>query len=322
MDEDQALSTDNFAEMLGGGGDNEQTDDSDSQNAEDAQETEQEAAPDDDADDAQEGDEGSEDEEQDDQPEKESTDAFLELEINGEKVKLTKDEVKNGYLRQQDYTQKSQSLAKDRQSWQSHVQQQAAEVQQFSQEIGALTGIDAQLQEYQNVDWQALRETDPLSYSAHMADWQNLKNVRGEVVESIGQKQQSLQRAQQQIFQQQTAEAQAYMAKVIPGFGKEHVAQIKDFGLKQGFTPAELGNVSDKRMLETLWKAAQYDKSQAATKQAIKKVSALPTKANKPAPASKPASQLNLDKQVKRVQQTGSVKDFAAMLAMTTSKKG
>lgn len=322
MDENQALSTDNFAEMLGGGGENEQTEESDSQNEDDAQEVEQEAAADEGTDDAQEGDEGEDEGEQDEQTNKDSTEAFLELEINGEKVKLSKDEVKSGYLRQEDYTQKTQSLAKDRQSWQAHVQQQAAEVQQFSQELGALTGIDAQIQEYQNVDWHSLRETDPLSYNTHMLEFQNLKAVRGEVVQSIGQKQESLAKAQQQIFLQQSQEAQAHMAKVIPGFGKEHIAQMKEFGLKQGFTAAELAAVSDKRTLETLWKAAQYDKTQAATKQAIKKVSALPTKANKAAPSSKPASQLNIEKQVKRVQQTGNVKDFAAMLAMTSSKKG
>ena len=318
MDEDQALTPSSFAEMMSAPDDNEQTDDSDSQNEGDDQETEQEAATDEGTDDAQEGEEGDDEGEQDEQPEKDSTDVLFELEINGEKVKVTKEEAKNGYLRQQDYTQKSQSLAKDRQGWQSHVQQQAAEVQQFSQEIGALTGIDAQLQEYQNVDWNALRETDPLSYSAHMADWQNLKSVRGEVVESIGQKQANLAKAQQQIFQQQSQEAQAYLVKAIPGFGKEHVAAIKEFGIKQGFSPKELGNVADGRMIETLWKAAQYDKSQAATKQVIKKVSALPTKANKPAAASKPASQLNIEKQIQRVKQTGSVRDFAALLGRTT----
>lgn len=314
MDEDQALSADNFAEMLGGEGDNEQTDDSDSQNADDAQETEQEAATEDDTDDAQDGEEGDEDGEQDEQPEKDSTDAFLELEINGEKVKLSKDEVKNGYLRQQDYTQKAQTLAKDRQNWQAHVQQQAAEVQQFSQELGSLTSIDEALQQYQQINWQQLRDEDPINYAAHATDFQNLKASRNDLVASIQQKQQNLEQARKQTFHEQSLEAQAHMAKVVPGFGKEHIKQINDFAMKQGFTANELKNVADKRMIETLWKAAQYDKSQAATKQAIKKVSALPTKANKPAPASKPASQLNTEKQLQRLKKTGSVRDFGALL--------
>jgi hypothetical protein len=310
---DEALTTNSFAEMMGGPADNEQTEDSDSQNDDTAQEVVEETAQDDAEQQESEGD----DQEQDEQPEKDSAEAFLELEINGEKVKVSKDEAKNGYLRQQDYTQKAQNLARERQESQAHIQQQFAQVQQFSTEIGQLTNLDATLSQYQNVDWQALRETDPLSYSTHLAEYNDMRARRGEMVQAIGSKQQQFAQMQAQQFQQQTQEAQTYLAAKIPGFGKEHLEQMKSFGTAHGFTPEELGNVSDKRMLEVLWKAAQFDKSQATTQKAVKAVAALPTKANKPAPASKPANEVNIDKQVKRVQQTGSLKDFGALLGMT-----
>lgn len=311
---DEALTTNSFAEMMSGPSDNEQTEQSDSQNDdEDTQETGEETAQDDaPADDA----EGS-DEEQAEQPEKDSAEAFLELEINGEKVKVSKDEAKNGYLRQQDYTQKAQNLARERQEVQAHVQQQFAQVQQFSNEIGQLTTIDATLNQYQNVDWPALRESDPLSYSTHLAEYNDLRARRGEMVQAIGSKQQQFAAMQSQQFAQQTQEAQTYLTAKIPGFGKEHLTQMKEFGVAHGFQAEELANVSDKRMLEVLWKASQYDKTQATTQKAVKAVAALPTKANKPAPASKPANEQNIDKQVKRVQQTGSLKDFGALLGMT-----
>jgi hypothetical protein len=311
MDED--LSTNSFAEMMSGPGDNEQTEDSDSQNDDVGQETEQETAPDDAEAEQAEGD----DSEQDEQPETDSAEAFLELEINGEKVKVSKDEAKNGYLRQQDYTQKAQNLARERQESQAHIQQQFAQVQQFSTEIGHLTNLDATLSQYQQVDWAALRESDPLSYSTHLAEFNDMRARRGEMVQAITSKQQQFAQMQQQQFLQQTQEAQTYLQAKIPGFGKEHLTQMKDFGVAHGFTPEELGNVSDKRMLEVLWKAAQFDKSQATTQKAVKAVAALPTKANKPAPASKPANEINIDKQVKRVQQSGSLKDFGALLGMT-----
>jgi hypothetical protein len=316
-DEGQALTTDSFASMLGGDGDNEQTEQSDSQNADETdQENSEETAQTDDA----ETEEAAEEEgdAQDEQPEKESTEAFLELEINGEKVKVSKDEAKNGYLRQQDYTQKAQKLAVERQEWNQHVAKQAAEVTQFSRELGALHTMDATLGEYEKVDWAALRNEDPMTYSVHMTDFNAMKAQRADMVAAIGHKQQSLQAAQKQSFAQASQEAAEHMAKVVPGFGKEHVAELREYGLKTGFSAEELSNVADKRSIEVLWKAAQYDKAQATKQTAIKAVSALPTKANKPAPASKPAAQLNAEKQVKRVQQTGNVKDFAALLAMTS----
>jgi hypothetical protein len=317
MDEDQTLDTGSFAEMLSGGGDNEQPDEPDSQNADEAQEAAEDTAQEGGDEGEQDGADEAADDEQAEQPEKDSAEAFLELEINGEKVALTKDEAKNGYLRQQDYTQKAQRLAQERQEWGQHVARQAAEVQQFSQEIGQLTNIDAALAEYQAVDWQALRETDPVSYAAHMADFNEMRVRRGDVVAAIGQKQQTLTAAQRQAFVQQSQEAQAHMATIVPGFGKEHIAEMKALGQKAGFTDAELANVADKRMLEVLWKAAQFDKQQSTTQQAIKKVSALPTKAAKAAPAAKPAAQLHIEKQTRRLDQTGSVKDFAALLGMT-----
>jgi hypothetical protein len=314
MDEDQPLNTDNFAEMLGGDDDNGQPE-TDPQSAETDQDPAQETDP-------PEGDpedkpEGEPETDPEGQPETDPAEAFLELEINGEKVKLSKDEAKNGYLRQQDYTQKAQRLAQERQDWTQHVQRQTAEVQQFSQEIGQLTNIDAAIKQYQAVDWQGLRESDPMSYSTHMADFNDLRARRGDMVASISQKQQALTAAQQQDFAQKSQEAQAHMATVVPGFGKEHIAEMRNYGMKLGFSADELANVADKRSLEVLWKAAQFDKQQATTQQAIKKVSALPTKAAKAAPASKPADQLNFEKQTRRLQQTGSVKDLAAALSMT-----
>lgn len=307
---DEELTANNFAEMLSAPADNEQTEESDSQNDEGEQESSEETATDEAA--PEEG--NADDEGQDEQPETDSTDAFLELEINGEKVKVSKDEAKNGYLRQQDYTQKAQNLARERQESQAHIQQQFAQVQQFSQELGQLTTLDATLNQYQNVDWAALREADPLSYNTHLAEFNDARMRRGEMVQAITFKQQQFAEQQQQQFAQQTQEAQAYLSEKIPGFGKEHLSQMKEFGIKHGFQPGELANVSDKRMLEVLWKASQYDKSQATTQKAIKAVSALPTKANKPAPAAKPVNEVVIDKQIKRVQQSGKVQDFAALL--------
>jgi hypothetical protein len=317
MDEDQPLNTDSFAEMLGGDGDNGQPE-TDPQSDEPEQEAAEETAPEGDEEGEQEGADEEADPEQAEQPEKDSADDFLELEIDGEKVKVSKDEAKNGYLRQQDYTQKAQRLATERQEWAQHVQKQAAEVQQFSQEIGQLTNIDAALRDYQAVDWNALREADPVSYAAHMADFNDLRARRGDVAVAIQQKQQQLQATARQDFAQKSQEAQAHMAKIVPGFGKEHVAEMRAYGQKLGFTDAELANVADKRSLEVLWKAAQFDKQQQTTQQAIKKVAALPTKAAKAAPASKPADQVNIEKQTRRLAQTGKVQDLATLLGMAS----
>lgn len=312
-DNTDALNTDSFADMLSGPDENEQPA-TDSQSAEAEQENSENAAQDDAQDESQDEADG-EGEAQDEQPEKDSANDVIELEIDGENVALTKDEVKNGYLRQQDYTQKTQALAKERQDQAEFVKAQMESVTQMSRELGQLHQIDATLQQYQNVDWQRLRAEDPLSYSTHLAEFNDLRARRGDVVQQIGQKQQQLTAKQAELFATQTKEAADHMAKVVPGFGEAHLKQMKDFGLKHGFTADELGKIADKRMLEVLYKASAYDKAQAETKQAVKKVAQLPTRAAKPAPASAPAAAQKVEKLKNRLAQTGSVKDFGALLS-------
>lgn len=312
-DNTDALNTDSFADMLSGPDENEQPA-TDSQSAEAEQENSENAAQDDAQDESQDEADG-EGEAQDEQPEKDSANDVIELEIDGEKVALTKDEVKNGYLRQQDYTQKTQALAKERQDQAEFVKSQMESVTQMSRELGQLHQIDATLQQYQNVDWQRLRAEDPLSYSTHLAEFNDLRARRGDVVQQIGQKQQQLTAKQAELFATQTKEAADHMAKVVPGFGESHLKQMKDFGLKHGFTADELGKIADKRMLEVLYKASAYDKAQAETKQAVKKVAQLPTRAAKAAPATTPAKDQRIDKLTRRISAGGaSAKDFAALL--------
>lgn len=307
--EDDALSTGNFAEMLDGPDDNEQTD-TDSQSDDTDQETGEETAQDDADGEAAEGD----DEAQAEQPETDSDAPFLELEINGEKVAVSKDEAKNGYLRQQDYTQKSQNLARERSELHQNVTQQLEQVQAMTQEIGQLTGIDARIEQYKNVDWETLKASDPLSFATHLAEFNDLRSKRGEVVNGIGQKQAQLSQAQAQQFAAQSAEAEQHLKTLIPDFGKQHLDTMKAYGQKVGFTAAELAGVSDKRMLEVIWKASQYDAGKAAASKVVKAVAALPTRAAKPPASAKPAAQEKTEKLTRRLSQTGSVRDFAALL--------
>lgn len=311
-DTNEALSTDNFADMLAGPDDNGQTD-TDPQSEQDDQETSDDTAQDEPEAEPQEDAEG--EEAQDGQPETDPAPDVIELDIDGEKVALTKDEIKNGYLRQQDYTQKTQALAREKQEQADFVKSQMETVTQYAKEFAQLNQIDSTLAQYQNVDWQALRAEDPLSYSTHLAEFNDLRARRADVVQGISAKQQTLTAKQQEVFATQTKEAAAHMATVVPGFGEQHLKQMKDFGLKLGFNAQELAAISDKRVMEALYKASAYEQSQAQAKQAVKKVSALPTRAAKPSPAVKPAKDQRVEKLSRKISAGGAkASDFAALL--------
>lgn len=286
----------------------------DSIDGEQAQENQQEEGQETEASADEQSAEGEEDPAQEEQPEKDSSEVFLEWESNGEKIRVSQDELKNGYLRQQDYTQKTQNLARESQALQARVQQEFQAVQSMATEFGQLASIDSQLQQYQQVNWQALKEQDPFAYGTALAEMNNLRAIREDVTRQIDGKRQYMTQLQAQTFQQATAEAEEHLKKAIPNFGTETLKTMKQYGEKLGFSAQELANVADKRMLQVLYEASQWRALQDKKPALQNKVKALPTKATKPAAQAVPQKQVQLDKQVRRLSQTGKTSDFAALL--------
>lgn len=273
-------------------------------------------------DEAEEADESDDSDESDtdEQPdEPDSADDFEEWEQDGEKIRVTKDELKKGYLRQKDYTQKTQQFANERQAIQQRIQAEFTAVQSLAGEYGQLANIDNQIQQYQSLNWQQLRDADPITYSTALAEYNNLRSVRDDAARAISSKQQYMQQQSAQQFAEQTKEAAEHLKKVIPNFSKQHVDAMKSYGAAKGFSAEELAQVSDKRMLEVLYEAAQWRALKAKKPAIDNKVKAVPTKATKQGTQSAPTTQLNIQKNLKRVQQTGNVKDFAALLGSAQS---
>lgn len=314
MDEDNVLTADDLANQLNGPDDNEQPGE-DSQNEGEEQETEQEDGQADETEGEQsEGDEG---EGQEEQSEKNSSEVTLEWEANGEKIRVTQDELKAGYMRQQDYTQKTQNLSRESQALQTRVQQEYQAVQALAVDYGQLTNIDSQLEQFKQLNWAALKEADPLQYNTYLAEMNNLRAIRADVANQIDGKRQQMSQLQQENFQKATAEAKEHLQKVIPGFGDATLQTMKQYGAKMGFTAQELAGVADKRMLQVLHEASQWRALQEKKPALTNKLKTLPTKATKPAGNTLPAKQVQLDKQVKRLSQTRSVSDFAGLLNLT-----
>lgn len=313
-----ALSTDDFASMLTQANQPEQPTE-DSSPAE-TQQPEVEAEPPAEAEEAteQEAPEAEAADEQDGQPQGPTDDAVVKWETAaGETFEVPVSELKNGYMRDADYRQKTQALADERKVATQQLQQQAAEIEALGPELGVLTSLQQQLQQYQQLDWNAIRAADPQQHSQLLADYLLLKDRVGEAKQSIANRRQQIQTAQAQSFAQATKEAAEHLRRVIPNFGDATIKQMSEFGKKAGFTEAELSAVADKRMLETLWKASQWDALQAKKPAVDNKVKALPPK-KAPATTAPPRNtkheQINKALQSKRALSTN---DFAALLKAT-----
>lgn len=189
-----------------------------------------------------------------------------EIDHEGEKYKLPKklaEEWKNGRLRQQDYTVKTQDLAKQRTEFET-AQQEFVARQQFQQQhiqaVAKVMAIDERLEQFQKLDWNALTDADPVQALKLDRQMRELQQQRAEQVDGLQQSQARLTFEQQQATARRQQEARLELSKEIPGFGTAEVQkQLLEVGKAAGYKQEELANVQDPRAVKLLHKAYLYD---------------------------------------------------------------
>ena len=215
------------------------------------------------------------DSDEDDEPEPED---LLEVVIDGERQRVTRDEAAKGYQRQADYTRKSQDLAKQRKALAAESQQISAEREKYAQ---ALAMVQNQLASEEQPDWSRLRDEDPFEYMVQKDAWRDkqerLQRVQAEQ-QMLAQQQAT---EQQQAMQQELANQRTVLLDRIPAWKDQSVAEkekseISAYARKAGFTDEEIAAVSDARAVELLHKAWQYDKLMSDGKVESKRVKKAP----------------------------------------------
>jgi len=167
--------------------------------------------------------------------------------------------------------------------------------------------------ETENLDY--LKETDPIGYAVKVAELsqreKQLAQVRAEQARLYEQQQREQQEQLGQVVQAESRK----LAEVIPEYadpqkGETLRRELREFGVKAGFSEQELANVYDSRAVLTLWKAMQYDKLQSAKPGITKKVNEAP-KVIKSGVSQPRDSSDEMKKLKARAKQTGRVADAA-----------
>lgn len=189
-----------------------------------------------------------------------------EIDHEGEKYKLPKklaDEWKNGRLRQQDYTVKTQDLAKQKTEFET-AQQEFVARQQFQQQhiqaVAKVMAIDERLEQFSKLDWNALTDADPVQALKLDRQMRELQQQRVQQIDGLQQSQAKLTFEQQQATARRQQEAREELSKDIPGFGTAEVQkQLLEVGKAAGYKQEELASVQDPRAVKLLHKAYLYD---------------------------------------------------------------
>lgn len=191
-------------------------------------------------------------------------DGMEEIDYEGEKHKIPA-KLKDAFLRQADYTRKTQEVAEHRRAVEQEREQHQQQVQ-FQQthikEIAQLTGIDERLQQFAQVNWQALNAADPVKAQALHIEYTQLQAHRGQLVGSLTQKNQQMQLEAQRADAKRANDAEAVVMREIKDWSPEKYRELQTFGQSNGIEPETLRRmlINVPQSVKLIDKALQYDK--------------------------------------------------------------
>lgn len=203
---------------------------------------------------------------------------FAEVEYEGQTYKVPP-VLKDAFLRNLDYTRKTQEVAEQRRALDSERQTfaQQAEVQrQFLREVGQVENLDSQLAEFADYDWDEYERLHPDHAARDWTRFQRLTHQRGELVNSITAKQQQQALTAERESANLRQQAAAELARDIKDWSPAKAQEITKFGSETyGFSNEELLAAGKKEVLvlhdALQWRAHQAEEAKKAKALAAQK---------------------------------------------------
>jgi len=223
---------------------------------------------------------------------------LAELEWDGQRVQVPK-ALKDAFMRNEDYTRKTQELAESRRAVE-HIQQVAQQSQldqafqaSVAPEQHRMALIDAYLSEAAKVD---VSQMSMEQMFRHKVELDSVKEQRQALKESIAEKRSKFEAEIKSKIGELRKNAWDMAVKKIGKSGEEAQKAVSEYALSKGLSAAELENVLlDPRSAEILWEAAQYRAIKAGTQTAAERATKAPP-ALKPGAASERMPQNVADK--------------------------
>lgn len=183
----------------------------------------------------------------------------IEDELDGIKVKGKKDlveKLKAERLMHADYTRKTQEAAEIRRAAEAERTQYAQANAEQVRAMATLVSMDQQLQQMQQIDFQALNQQDPVKAQELFFQMQQLKDNRQQFAGQLQQMEQQRTFEAQRLVAKQIEEGDAVLKRDIPGWGPEVGRKVFDFATKElGANPGALSNLTDPVLAKALYYA-------------------------------------------------------------------
>jgi hypothetical protein len=216
--------------------------------------------------------ESDEPETEEEEESKDEIPAILKLKVNGEEVEKPLDEVVALAQQGLDYTQKTQQVAEQRKELEAYAESIKAQEQAFQEQmqlnnvliedVAKITALDQQLNQYANVNWQQLSDSDFVEAQKLFFTYNQLQQERNSLVSQFEAKKQQVVQKQTQLMSEKIAKGKEILAKEIPNWSPETNQALLSTGKDYGFSDAELNAIVDPRHVKVLHDAMQWRKLQ------------------------------------------------------------
>jgi len=244
------------------------------------------------------------------------------VDVDGEEI--TVEGLKSGFLRQRDYTRKTQALSEERNAFTGQVAELDRERAQYAE---LLPQIAQQIQQSVEAepDWDSLYDTDPALAAKAERQWRKQLGQKQTQMQAVQQEQARMQELQQQRMQQAKTQFVEQQRDVLPDLipewrdakvAAEEAGQIREFLLTSGFNEQDIVEMNS-AMVVKMARLAMLQ-SRGATRADKAKAKPKAAKGGKTLRAgsrgTQPKPTNSAREAQQRVKQTGRVNDAAAAI--------
>jgi hypothetical protein len=266
----------------------------------------------------EEGEEGLEEESEED--------ALYAVRVDGAEYEVSLDELLKGYSRQSDYTKKTQDVANQRgeldqlaHQYTSEVAQIQAERQQYIESLqSVLQGSMTELDHFATMDWQSLKESNPLEYVTKRDEYREAQDRIGALQQEQTLVRQRQQQEEAQLRTRTLGEENTRLVEKMPEWGESSTKQqmatdLRDYAGSQGFIKEEIESLIDHRSLIVLHKAMMYDKLNSGDVRKRKVVNKPKVIRSGKGTSKKQSDEGKRNAQMRRLRETGHIDDSVSL---------
>lgn len=152
-------------------------------------------------------------------------------------------------------TKKEQEVAERRKALDAEFEQRSKATDDELQDRAVLLGVNAQIEQYKDVDWVTLARTDPVGYNEHRARFDQLRAAAEETSASLKTKQAERTQNAERDLANRVEQTLEYASKKIPGFKPELIGTLVEFAQAEGIPEETIKANWSPNLLNLLHKA-------------------------------------------------------------------